>query len=366
MATSQCGISAQLPVDEVTRLQALESFRILDSLPEQSYDDIVTLAAHICDVPVALISLIDSERQWFKAKVGVEVQQTPREQAFCAHAILNPADIMEVPDATLDPRFANNPLVTGEPGIRFYAGAPLVTLSGSALGTLCIIDRVPRRLTPPMAKALKALARQVVRLLELRRALAELETLAQAQQERQQQLEVTQKRLDQVIFELAQQTMTDSLTGLKNRRAFDQILMEDSSRMVRTQSSLALILLDIDGFKAFNDEFGHVSGDEALQQLARVLQSQARAYDRVARYGGEEFAIVLPDTSMAEALGVAERIRQEVQDAHWPHRPVTVSLGVAAASASQDSLTLVARADKALYRAKQTGRNRAVRADEAF
>jgi len=329
----------------VTRLQSLESFRILDSLPEQSYDDIVTLASHICGVPIALISLIDSERQWFKAKVGVEVQQTPREQAFCAHAILNPADIMEVPDATLDPRFANNPLVTGEPGIRFYAGAPLVTPSGSALGTLCIIDRVPRRLTPPMAKALKALARQVVRLLELRRALAELETLAQAQQERQQQLEATQ------------QTMTDSLTGLKNRRAFDQILREDSSRMARTQSSLALILLDIDGFKAFNDEFGHVSGDEALQQLARVLQSQARAYDRVARYGGEEFAIVLPDTSMAEALGVAERIRQEVQDAHWPHRPVTVSLGVAAARASQDSLTLVARADKALYQAKATGRN---------
>lgn len=348
----------------MTRLQSLESFRILDSLPEQSYDDIVTLASHICGVPIALISLIDSERQWFKAKVGVEVQQTPREQAFCAHAILNPADIMEVPDATLDPRFANNPLVTGEPSIRFYAGAPLVTPSGSALGTLCIIDRVPRRLTPPMAKALKALARQVVRLLELRRALDELETLAQAQQERQQQLEATQKRLDQVIIELAQQTMTDSLTGLKNRRAFDQILREDSSRMARTQSSLALILLDIDGFKAFNDEFGHVSGDEALQQLARVLQAQARAYDRVARYGGEEFAIVLPDTSMAEALGVAERIRQEVQDAHWPHRPVTVSLGVAAARASQDSLTLVARADKALYQAKATGRNCVVRDTE--
>lgn len=364
MATSPCGISAQLPADEVTRLQSLESFRILDSLPEQSYDDIVTLASHICGVPIALISLIDSERQWFKAKVGVEVQQTPREQAFCAHAILNPADIMEVPDATLDPRFANNPLVTGEPSIRFYAGAPLVTPSGSALGTLCIIDRVPRRLTPPMAKALKALARQVVRLLELRRALDELETLAQAQQERQQQLEATQKRLDQVIIELAQQTMTDSLTGLKNRRAFDQILREDSSRMARTQSSLALILLDIDGFKAFNDEFGHVSGDEALQQLARVLQAQARAYDRVARYGGEEFAIVLPDTSMAEALGVAERIRQEVQDAHWPHRPVTVSLGVAAARASQDSLTLVARADKALYQAKATGRNCVVRDTE--
>lgn len=341
----------------MTRQQVLESFRILDSLPEQSYDDIVTLAAHICAVPIALISLIDSERQWFKAKVGLDAPQTPREQAFCAHAILNPSDIMEVPDAKLDPRFANNPLVTGEPGIRFYAGAPLVTPFGSALGTLCIIDRVPRRLTPPMAKALKALARQVVRLLELRRALAELETLTQAQQERQQQLEATQKRLDQVISELAQQTMTDSLTGLKNRRAFDQILKEDSSRMVRTHSSLALILLDIDDFKAFNDEFGHVSGDEALQQLARVLQSQARAYDRVARYGGEEFAIVLPDTSMAEALCMAERIRQEVQDADWPNRPVTVSLGVAVASTAADCLSLVARADKVLYQAKETGRN---------
>ena len=126
--------------------------------------------------------------------------------------------------------------------------------------------------------------------------------------------------------------------------AVDQILKEDSSRMVRTQSSLALILLDIDDFKAFNDEFGHVSGDEALQQLARVLQSQARAYDRVARYGGEEFAIVLPDTTMAEALCMAERIRQEVQDADWPHRPVTVSLGVAVASTAADCLSLVERA----------------------
>lgn len=363
-STSGCGIPAQLPADEATRLRALDAYDILDSLPEQSYDDIVTLASQICGVPIALISLIDSERQWFKARVGLETAQTPRELAFCAHALLNPAEIMEVPDATLDPRFAANPLVTGEPGIRFYAGAPLVTPSGSALGTLCIIDRMPRRLTHAMAKALQALARQVVRLLELRRALAELEALSRAQQDRQQQLEATQTRLDQVILELAEQTMTDSLTGLKNRRAFDQIMAEESSRLERTHSSLALIMLDIDGFKRFNDEFGHVHGDEALQQVARALQSQARAYDRVARYGGEEFAIVLPDTGIADALRVAERIRQEVRDAHWTRRPVTISLGVAVASVAKDCHTLVDRADKALYQAKQAGRNRVVCSNE--
>lgn len=144
---------------ESLRLQALKSYVVLDTPAEQAYDDVVCLAALICGVPIALISLVDEDRQWFKAKVGVDVMETPRGRAFCAQAILDPEQITEVRDASLDSRFASHPLVTGDPNIRFYAGAPLLTPSGSALGTVCVMDRVPRTLTPAMADALKALSR---------------------------------------------------------------------------------------------------------------------------------------------------------------------------------------------------------------
>lgn len=161
-----------LAAPEARRLSELRNFKILDTPAEQAYEDVVLLASHICGVPIALISLVDEDRQWFKAKVGIDAMQTPRGQAFCAHAILQPEEILEVQDATQDARFVNNPLVTGDPNIRFYAGAPLVTASGAALGTLCVIDSVPRALTTAQAGALKALSRQVMELLSLRHELA--------------------------------------------------------------------------------------------------------------------------------------------------------------------------------------------------
>jgi len=162
------------PDDDQERIAALRSFGVLDSLPEQAYDDVTALAAQICDVPVALISLVDDDRQWFKSRVGLDVDETPRDHAFCAHAILEPAEVLVVEDARRDPRFSGNPLVTGDQGIRFYAGAPLVTGDGHALGTLCVIDRKPRTLTTVQLASLRALARQVVAQLELRRLVREL------------------------------------------------------------------------------------------------------------------------------------------------------------------------------------------------
>ena len=165
--------AAARPGNEAERLSALEAYRILDTAPEPVFDDLVAIAAHICGAPMSLITLIDDSRQWFKARVGLELAETRREHAFCAHAILDTVPLV-VTDATTDSRFADNPYVVDDPSIRFYAGAPLTTPDGHALGTLCVLDRVPRELTPDQLAALQALARQATALLEWRRTMAQL------------------------------------------------------------------------------------------------------------------------------------------------------------------------------------------------
>lgn len=160
--------AAPLPANETERLDALRHFNVLDTLPEIAFDDIATVAATVCGSPIGLISLIDQDRQWFKACIGLGVSETPRDQAFCAHAILAPSSLMVVQDTALDPRFQANPLVLGEPHIRFYAGAPIVSDDGYALGTVCVIDRTPRTLSDEQTTALAALARQAALVLKLR------------------------------------------------------------------------------------------------------------------------------------------------------------------------------------------------------
>src|SRR5215472_14829716 len=161
--------------NEKARLQALRRYKILDTDPENAFDDLTILASHICQTPVALISLIDSDRQWFKSRVGIRVSETPREVSFCAVAIQQ-TDLFIVPDATKDPRFSSNPLVVSDPKIRFYAGAPFTTSDGHPLGTLCVVDTVPRQLTLSQENALLALSRQVQAQFELRKNLIELHT----------------------------------------------------------------------------------------------------------------------------------------------------------------------------------------------
>ena len=160
--------------NESQRIDALRSYDIMDTMPEAAYDDLVLIAAAICQTPIALLSLVDDKRQWFKARIGLAAAETPRELAFCAHAILD-AKPLVVEDTTQDPRFATNPLVTGDPSIRFYAGVPLVNAEGHALGTLCAIDRRPRELTTEQTSALEALSRQTMAQLELRRTVSRMQ-----------------------------------------------------------------------------------------------------------------------------------------------------------------------------------------------
>lgn len=158
---------------EVERLNALERYRILDTAPDPTFDDLTALASHICGTPISTVTLVASDRQWFKSKVGLDEDKTPRSVSFCAHAIEQDG-LFVVSDASQDERFATNPLVTSDPHIRFYAGAPLVSADGHALGTLCVIDRVPRELTDEQRLALDALSRAAMAYLELHRQNAEL------------------------------------------------------------------------------------------------------------------------------------------------------------------------------------------------
>lgn len=181
------------PANEQQRLATLRGYEILDTEPEAAFDDLTLLASYVCQTPVALISLIDADRQWFKSKIGVSVTETSRDIAFCASAILQP-DVFMVPDTSKDERFAENPLVVSEPKVRFYAGATLMT-QGQALGTLCVVDRVPRELTPEQVEALRALSRQAMAQLELRRNLVRLERSLTARDRAEAEKERTLREL---------------------------------------------------------------------------------------------------------------------------------------------------------------------------
>ncbi|MGC8522014.1 MAG: diguanylate cyclase [Steroidobacteraceae bacterium] len=359
-------LSTRVPDNEAERLEALRILEILDTVPEQGFDDLTLLAATICATPISLVSLVDGERQWFKSRRGLSLEQTPRELSFCAHAILEPGRIMEIPDTAADRRFTDNPLVTGEPRVRFYAGAPLVTDAGHAIGAVCVLDHKPRRLEPPQRAALQALARQAAAQLKLRAVHHAMHQALETARRYQTELEEYQSRLRKLNMQLHTQAITDPLTGLYNRLALAQQLNQAVARAGRTGEPLSLLLIDVDHFKAFNDSFGHLQGDEALRRMAEILYATAREADIVARYGGEEFLVILPATGSDGALALAERIRQQVHSARWDRRDLTVSIGVVTRQAADPRCSaqlLIEDADSALYRAKAAGRNCVMAAD---
>lgn len=183
---------------EAGRLAALNRYAILDSEPEQSFDDLVTLAAHICQTPMAMLSLVDDHRQWFKSKFGVQVRETSKDSSICAHAIQQ-GDLFIIPDTLKDERFRENPLVTGEPHVRFYAGTPLVNEEGYALGTLCVVDREPRELDPAQKEAISALGRLALRQMELRMNLQLLKDALNDRTREEHARELELKRLEEKL-----------------------------------------------------------------------------------------------------------------------------------------------------------------------
>lgn len=312
---------------EARRLAALQQLDVLDTEPEAPFENIVALVRTVLAVPMASVTLVDAERQWFKARSGIADAQTPRNISFCTHAVEQDAPLV-VPDATADVRFAENPLVTAGPGIRSYAGVQLTTADGFHVGTLCAIDTCPREYTPGELTLLSEFAKVVVNELELHR------------------------RADR-----------DHLTGALTRQAFTRHAAREIARIQRYAGPASLILFDLDHFKRVNDELGHAGGDAVLRSVAQAVQATIRPTDYFGRIGGEEFAILLPQTASCEAAVVAERLRTAIATTPiWfdgQARTVTASFGIADWNAAFGELDpWIAAADAPLYRAKHRGRNR--------
>ena len=352
-----------LAEQEFVRLKKLADCGVLDTKPEAAFDAAVEAASLMCQTPISLISFVDEGRQWFKARVGLDIAETPRSASFCSHAICHPDETFVIQDTHLDARFAHHPLVTGLPYIRFYAGFPLVTSSGHALGTLCVIDTQPRALTPEHTTLLITLAKQISALLDQRSDLVGAQRELLKQSEQHAVLTRSISELERKNEELFAATLTDPLTGIGNRRGFDLTLHREHERALRENQPLSIIMIDIDFFKSYNDDFGHVEGDQVLIEVARILRLSVRAPEYLARYGGEEFVIILPASAIQASELAAERIRAAVENNMWTHRSITISLGVATTVGGEDLGALVKLADVALYQAKVNGRNRINRMD---
>jgi diguanylate cyclase (GGDEF)-like protein len=320
MPYALCGAGNPGDAMVAKRLAALDRYQILDSAPEPAFDDVVALAARVCGATAAAISLLDDNRQWFKATHGFDAAETPIAVSFCRHA-LDSEELLLVENATLDARFAANPFVTGEPGIRFYAGMPIQAEDGTPIGTLCVFDTVPRPdgLSDVELMTMRVLAAQVRSLLELRRSVLE----------RQAQI-VAQGRLTRKLRHVADH---DALTGLPHRRPFQKRLVEALRQAEASGTRVVLMLVDVDHFKQVNDSLGHDVGDAMLRRFSARLRAAVRSTDTVARLGGDEFGVLLTGIEGEDQLAAIARSMNDRLHEPMRHRGRTVecraSIGLA-------------------------------------
>jgi diguanylate cyclase (GGDEF)-like protein len=335
---------APIPPDDELRVKSLQRMQLLSTPAELDFDRITRTAAEYFDVPIALVSLVDKDRQWFKSRHGLDIPETAREISFCGHTV-NGNSAFVIPDARRDERFADNPLVTGQPHMSFYAGFPVKNSEGFRIGTLCIMDRKPRQFSADDSRRLEDFARWLEIVIENR------------------QLGETQSQLMAELNQARRESMICPMTQAWNRRGFSGLMAREISRSKRDGRPLALAIIDIDHFKRINDSYGHPAGDSALVTFARILREQIRAYDVFARLGGEEFAVIMPGLQRKDATAAGEKLRAAVErDSLLPTgERLTISLGLAWFDPAKTDLSeelMVTKADQALYKAKQGGRNR--------
>jgi diguanylate cyclase (GGDEF)-like protein len=305
------------PANEKERLKTLRSIDILDTDPEERFDRLTRMAKRVFGVSIALVSMVDENRQWFKSRAGLDASETGRDISFCGHAILG-SDVFVIEDE----RFADNPLVTGPPNIRFYAGVPLRYLNGSKLGTLCIIDQQPRSLDEDDLDMLRDLA------------------------------EMAESELSAVHV-----ATIDDLTKISNRRGFVSLAQNSISLCARQQTPVSMVFLDLDKFKPINDQFGHAEGDRALVAFASLMRKSFRDSDVFARIGGDEFAVLLTNTQEKLAREIVIRFRSLV-DVYNVHADrgydIEFSDDIVSINPDQDSTVedLLREADVLMYEKK--------------
>src|SRR3569833_2355449 len=335
-------LPAQEPDNEQSRLAALRALEALDSAPEAQFNALVQAAAYIAGTPISLLSLVDTNRQWFKANTGLPgVTQTTREVAYCAHTILRD-EVLEIRDARLDERFADNPLVAGNPGIRFYAGAPIRLDDGSCVGALCVIDRSPRELSKEQLDLLRQLAQAAASALEGRRAI---------------------QQLREASGEIHYNATHETKTGHEKRSEFEARLSRVLQKASEDRSEHALLYIDIDQFKLVNDSCGHAIGDQLLQQVGKVFADAIRTRDTLARLGGDEFAIILEHCSAEQAQRVAQQICDAMAVFRFLHDDRSFRVGASIGLVPVDdrwttAAAIMQAADASCYAANEAGRNR--------
>ena len=468
--------------NEDAGLKTIWTQELLASQPEQECDELVSLVAAICGTPIGMVTLRDERQQWFRSADWLKRDGMPREASFCDY-VIRQQGLFVVTDALTDARFISSPLVTGDPDLRFFAGVPLRTSSGDLLGTLSVIDKVPRTLNEDQTHTLQVLGKQVSARLELLVQRTALEQVLREKEEaaaglrmseelfrafmnaspfmsyikdaagrllfynrsfaqrfgvsedawlgrtdeqlwprnltsvrahdlevmaggsmmeieeqirepdgtirslrflkfpwrdsagkvllagvaldisedvaHKNQLERYHRELEQANDQLRRLAVTDELTGLRNRRAFEERLAMEFSMARRRNRQLSVLLIDVDDFKRINDRWGHAAGDEALRRLGMILRTTVRLPDLAARYGGEEFVVLLPESGEESASALARRLMARMAAEDWENEKLTISIGMAGITEPlMSGDQLVELADEALYAAKRAGKNR--------